>query len=282
MVGLVLFIGIASGVEFVFGIREAVRMSPLAAIAVAAIPGLLWLYYFHEKDRYEPEPVHLVFGVYLLGAFVAGPLAQFVIGQAAPLIPLSARSLSPLAFDRVVFALLIVGVAQEVLKYATVRYSIYLSAEFDEPVDGIVYMTAVGTGFATWENYHYFQGLDHQVFLSTGAAHAVVTTLAHACFAGVMGYFLGRAKFIAETTARRAITLVIGLVAASLLSGGFHLVETMVSTSGMGTAPWRGVAWAAGFTLAVFLVISVLMRRLLDVSPFREDSSAEPGAEAAP
>ena len=46
----------------------------------------------------------------------------------------------------------------------------------------------MGTGFAVWINYHRLQGMGGSVYLSTGAAQTVVTTLAHASFAGWLGY----------------------------------------------------------------------------------------------
>src|SRR5690606_12710960 len=115
--------------------------------------------YFYAQDRHEPEPKHYVAGIYLLGAFVAAPLAGFLVDLAAPASRPGVVALAPLAAGPVVWALLVVAVAQELSKYLVVRYTVYLTAEFDEPMDGIVYMTAAGIGFATYENYQYLQGL---------------------------------------------------------------------------------------------------------------------------
>jgi RsiW-degrading membrane proteinase PrsW (M82 family) len=264
LAGLLVFIGAAWAAEKILGLTEPVHLSPLEAIALSCVPALLWLGYFYLQDRNEPEPKHFVFGVYLLGAFVAAPLASFLSGT---LFPVAAPSSARLTAPNVVAAVLSVGLAQELCKYLVVRYSIYLSPEFDEPMDGIIYMTAAGIGFATAENVRYLQGLDGTVFLSTGAMNAVVTTLAHACFAGFLGFALGRARFQATTPAARSLLLVSGLVMAAVLNGVFNLLERIVKTSGMEVQPWRGVAFAAVFAGVVFGGVFLLMRRQLAASP---------------
>ncbi len=267
--GLLAFVGGAYAIEQFRSVDGSTHLSSLAAIALSAIPALLWLGYFYVQDLHEPEPKEFVLGVYLLGAFVAGPVSDFIIAQVLPDTGAAATSLTQFGGDRLVRTFLVIGMAQELCKYVAVRYTIYLSPEFNEPMDGIVYMSAAGIGFATYANYHYFQGLQGQVFLTTGAAHAVVTTLAHACFAGVLGYALGRAKFSTGSWSGRSMTLLLGLLAAVLLNGQFSLVQGVVNTAGLELHPWRGVAYAAGFAGIVFLVTSVLMRRHLAASPFR-------------
>jgi RsiW-degrading membrane proteinase PrsW (M82 family) len=280
VLGLLAFVGIAYAVEQAYTLDRAVRLSPLAAIAMSAVPAMLWLAYFYEQDRHEPEPKYFVFGVYLLGAFFAGPVAEFTVEQVMP-VSAAPRTFDAFSIDRLVYAFLVLGLAQELCKYVAVRYTIYLSQEFDEPMDGIIYMTAAGIGFATYENYHYFMRLEGDILLTTGAAHAVVTTLAHACFAGVLGYALGRAKFSRARPNIRSLTLLLGLLAAVFLNGQFYLVESVIKTRGLALHPWRGVAYAAGFAAVIFFVTSLLMRRQLAISPFRPgaDGSA-PGGDS--
>ena len=163
---------------------------------MAGIPAILWLGFFYLMDRHEPEPKQLVarrLRPRLPDRRAARRLRHRPRGAATSR---SSSQTSPaLSLDRILYAVLIAGLAQEMCKYAVVRYTIYMSREFDEPMDGIVYMMACGTGFAVWVNYHRLSGQGHEVYLSTGAAQAVVTTLAHASFAGALGYVMGRAKF---------------------------------------------------------------------------------------
>lgn len=274
VLGLLGFVGLTYLVELIRGPSATIHLSPLAAVVLAAAPALLWLSYFYLQDRHEPEPKSYVLGVFLLGAFVAGPLASFFIDSVVG-NPIGGRSLERFGADRLLHAFLVVALTQELCKYLVVRYTIYLSPEFDEPMDGIIYMTAAGIGFATYENVHYFQALQH-VFLTTAAARAVVATLAHACFAGVLGYALGRAKFSRLRPPLRNATLLAGLIVAAALNGQFALVEDVVQSGGMSSHPWRGVAYAAGFAAVIFFATSILMRRLLAISPFApRDETAE-------
>jgi hypothetical protein len=105
--------------------------------------------------------------------------------------------------------------------------------------------------------------------------NTVVTTLAHACFAGVLGYALGSAKFSVAPPLSRGASLFLGLCAAAALNGVFTALEDRVTLAGVSAgAAWRGLAWAAGFSATVFFVVSMLMKRQLAVSPFRHASKA--------
>src|SRR5512139_2425734 len=261
--GLVGFVLIAWLVELVAGIDHAVHLGPLLAAVMACIPAVFWLGFFYLMDRHEPEPNQLVVGVSVLGTLIAGPLADFVQYQAVPTAALELHGLDPLSLDRIIYAVLIAGLAQEMCKYAVVRYTVYLSHEFDEPMDGIVYMMACGTGFAVWINFHRMASQGHSVDLSTAAAQAVVTTLAHASFAGVLGYVMGRAKFSRRSAPLRGLLLMLGLLGAATLNGQFAVVESWIIQSGMAQHPWRGVGYAALCAIAVFSVIWFLTQQLL-------------------
>jgi len=267
--GLVGFVLIAWLVELVLGLHEAVNLGPVLAAAMAGIPAVLWLGFFYLMDRHEPEPKQLVIGVCVLGALIAAPLANFLRYQAVPPIALAVHGLSSFSLDRVLYAVLVVGLSQEMCKYAVVRYTIYMSREFDEPMDGIVYMMACGTGFAVWANYHRLSEQNHEVYLSIGAAQAVVTTLAHASFAGLLGYVMGRAKFSRRSAPIRGTLLMLGLLVSAALNGQFTLIASWVVQRGMAQHPWYGVGYAAASAAAIFAVIWIVSQRLLAVSPFR-------------
>lgn len=268
--GLVGFVLVCWLGELVAGLDRPVHLGPALAALMAGIPAMLWLGFFYLMDRHEPEPKQLVVGVCLLGTLIAAPLADFVQYQAVPPLAVEQHGLDALALDRILYAVLVAGLTQEMCKYAVVRYTIYMSREFDEPMDGIVYMMACGTGFAVWLNYHRLSGQGHQVWLSTGAAQAVVTTLAHASFAGVLGYVMGRAKFSRRSAPVRGALLMLGLLGAATLNGSFTVVENWLEQSGMALHRWRGVFWAAVSASAVFAVTWFVSQRLLARSPFRD------------
>jgi RsiW-degrading membrane proteinase PrsW (M82 family) len=279
--GLVGFVVVAWLAELVAGIHHPVHLGPLVAGVVAGVPAVLWLGFFYLMDRHEPEPKQLVAGVCVLGALIAAPLADFVQFQLVPPIAIETQDLDAFSLDHVLYAMFIAGLAQEMCKYAAVRYTVYLSREFDEPMDGVVYMMACGTGFAVWVNYHRLSGQGHEVILSIGAAQAVVTTLAHASFAGVLGYVLGRAKFTRRSALVRGLFLMAGLLLAAALNGQFSVVETWLQQTGMDQHPWRTVVYAAGVASAVFLALWMMSQRLLARSPFRPTAGGPASANAA-
>jgi len=270
--GLVGFVVVAWLAELISGLHRPVDLGPLLAGLMATIPAVLWLGFFYLMDRYEPEPKQLVAGVCVLGALVAAPLADFVHYQAVPPLALELHGLSAISLEHVIEAVFVIGLSQEVCKYAVVRYTIYMSREFDEPMDGIVYMMACGTGFAVWVNYHRLSG-QGQVILSTAAAQAVVTTLAHASFAGFLGYVMGRAKFSQRTPFLRGTLIMGGLLGAAAFNGLFTIVDSWLTPSGMGQEAWRGVFFAALCATAVFGVIWAVSHNALARSPFRKDSA---------
>jgi RsiW-degrading membrane proteinase PrsW (M82 family) len=267
--GLLGFVVFAWLVELVAGLRDPVNLGPVLAAVMAGIPAVFWLGFFYLMDRHEPEPKQLVAGVCVLGALIAAPLADFVRSEFAPPAALGIAGLSAFSLDRVLQAVLVVGLSQEMCKYAVVRYTIYMSREFDEPMDGIVYMMACGTGFAVWVNFHRLSGQNHEVYLSVGAAQAVVTTLAHASFAGVLGYVMGRAKFSRRRAPARGILLMLGLLLAAAFNGQFTLVTGWVVQRGLAVHPWYSVGYAALSAAAIFGIIWLVSQRLLALSPFR-------------
>src|SRR6185436_19396885 len=89
--GLVGFVLVAWLVELVAGIR-AVNLGTM-------LPAVMWLGFFYLMDRHEPEPKQLVAGVCVLGALIAGPLADFVQYQAVPPVALTVPGLSAFSVD---------------------------------------------------------------------------------------------------------------------------------------------------------------------------------------
>ena len=262
LLGLVAFMAAAFLVERGARLDEAVTLGPVARIAFAAAPPLLWVLAFRARDSQELAPKPLVFLLFLAGALVAGPLAAFVLTRALPPDVAAAPVFDRFGAERLVTAFLVVALVQELAKYLIVRYSVYPLPELAEPVDGLVYMTAVGLGFAAHRNHEYLTALEGDVVLSIAAARTVATTLGHACFAAVLGLAMGWAKFSPLGPWRRSLVLLAGLLGTVLLSGLFATVEGAIAAPGLGFAPWRGVAFAFGFAATVFIAVSFPLRRI--------------------
>ncbi len=229
----------------------------IAGIVLALVPALLWLFFFYQQDRLEPEPKGAVVGVFILGALLAQAVGIPLIEEV-----FDVRRWLPIGtWSHILGSILIVGFTQEFLKYIAVRYSIYPTIEFDERVDGVVYGTAAGLGYATLLNLRYVVD-SGGVNLQAGVIRIVVTALAQASFAGLSGYFLGRAKFEEEPV----WWLPGGVTLAALLNGLFTYVRGEITTTGLslsggGVNPWPGLILAALVAGATFALLFYLIRR---------------------
>jgi RsiW-degrading membrane proteinase PrsW (M82 family) len=221
------------------------------------IPVVGWLAFFYSRDRYDPEPKGLLFRLFLIGALpvaiAAGALngiAEAVLGAA--LIPL-----------------VVAPLVEETLKFVAMTAVTARHRAFDEPIDGMIYGSTVGLGFAATENILYLFGAYlgvtpagvqipgcaglscvGQVAFVRGTGSAVL----HALATGVAGYVLAR-----RIPSRRPWS---ATVPAVLAAAALHAL------------------WNALFYVALVIPIAVyvvLARRSLAASPFRATQLAPRG-----
>ncbi len=229
----------------------------LAGVLLAVVPAALWLVFFYLQDLLEPEPKRYVIGVFLIGMLLAGAIGIPLVRDVFRVQDWLGESW----LTNLLGSILVIGFTQEFLKYAAVRYSVYLLPEFDERMDGILYGTAAGLGYATLLNIHYVVD-SGGVNLQIGIVRIVITALAQASFAGISGYALGRAKFEEEPV----WWLPLGVTIAAVLNGLFTVIlggvtRTSAMVTGRAAAPWLGLLWAAVMALGVLAVLLYLMRR---------------------
>lgn len=176
----------------------------LLLLLVSLLPALFWLYIFYQMDR-DKEPWPLVLRSFFLGALMVLP-AGFL---ETPFSPLFARGalLFPLTF--------LLGFLEEGLKLLPVLIFLYPHEEFNEVCDGILYVLAAGLGFAFLENLFYSLLYGLPVVL----VRAFLTTLAHATFSGISGFYLGLSRIYSE---RAPFLIVGGLLRASFLHGIYN------------------------------------------------------------
>ncbi len=253
IVVLVLFVLLIYGIEQL--LQPLLTGSGLLVVGViiSIVPAFIWLAFFYRRDRLEPEPKQMVFQLFLLGALLAN-------GIGVPLVDgwfdvPNWLSSSPV-WAQLLGGWLIVGMVQAFLVYAAVRFTIYNHVEFDEETDGVVYATAAGIGYATLLNIAFVVN-SGGVALGSGAIRIVLTTLAHAAFAGVIGYFLGRQKF----EKRPLFWMPIGLLLAAAINSLFSYFRSMLSSgsiqaSGGAANPWLGLILAVVLTGIVTALIS--------------------------
>ena len=212
----------------------------LEILVLAVAPSLFLLWFFYTRDKYEREPKRLVaktFAYGLLSPILAFPVELF----GGSIIPQS--DYLPTLFLHV---LLVVGLTEEGVKLICVRLAAYRSNAFNEVMDGIVYTAAAALGFATVENvlYALTRGLGATLI------RAVTSVPGHALLGGIMGYYVGAAKF---TPSKETDLTLEGLVIAMILHGLYDFVIFAFPT------PWN-------LSLTVLLLISmaVILRQLMN------------------
>ncbi|MBK7877455.1 MAG: PrsW family intramembrane metalloprotease [Planctomycetes bacterium] len=173
-------------------------------------PGLAWMVHVARKDDWEREPWRILLAVFALGA-----LSAFLIAFQRPRI----EAFWP-AFDgegaRWVDAFLVTALSEELAKLAAVALGALWPAEWDEPMDGLVYGAAAGFGFAGIENAYFLaaEGLEFGV-----VARVFTAMLAHACFTGSGAFLLGLARLAGG---RRAAWLALLGVCAAVVPHGVY------------------------------------------------------------
>jgi RsiW-degrading membrane proteinase PrsW (M82 family) len=161
-------------------------MDLLILLAIALAPGVAIGLYIYLKDKHEREPIGLLLRAFFFG-FLAVLVTFIVTEQINRFITIDEKDLT----EQALHAFIIVALVEELSKFAFVRGVLYNNVNFNEPFDGIVYSVMVGMGFATFENLFYV----FEDGVGVGIFRMFTAVPAHGCFAVLMGYFLGKAKF---------------------------------------------------------------------------------------
>ena len=231
----------------------------LLIIPLAITPGiaLAILVYFH--DKYEKEPFRLLRNSFLFGMLSVVPAVIVELLEGAVGFNENGHIIKTFFY-----AMIGVGLVEELSKYFFVRVYAYSKAAFNEPFDGIVYSVMVAMGFATAENILY--SISHDT--GTMVLRMFTAVPLHATCGVIMGFFMGLAKFRA-----RPITYIfIGLLLATLAHGAYDFF--------LFQQDYPLLTVLAFVSLAISIVFSYLaIRGARKRSPFIHGSSIEKTTE---
>lgn len=204
MAGLLLIVFIAYIIENTISPSFNKTLLTVISVIIALIPPLLWLTIFYRQDRLNPEPKSFVFKTMLLGALIQKaiytPIIAFVFsGNTSGITSIGGR---------LIINIILIAIIQESIKLISVRYSIYPSKEFDEVIDGIIYGSALGLGFAAMTN---IGGIitSGGAMLTNVTALVVIETFAHASITGLSCYILGVSKYSKFNILRLPLAIII-------------------------------------------------------------------------
>jgi RsiW-degrading membrane proteinase PrsW (M82 family) len=220
------------------------------AVIFSLLAALFWLRWFRKKDKYEKEPERLIFLAFFAGVLATLPsvfLESFIILR---------NQGSTVILENIFLSFLWVGFVEEFFKYLAVRLTVYHSKQFNEVMDGMIYMVSAALGFASTENVGYMLGFGYSV----GFLRAILAYWAHISFSAILGFYIGKAKI----EGRKNLVLVGFTLAVTLhwLYNSFLVLGTAKSSAGF---LFLGLLiWAFGFVLTL-----VLIKKAQDTSPFR-------------
>ena len=205
-------------------------------LALALAPGAAIALYIYLKDKHEREPLGL-----LLMSFFYGVLSIFVtllVSWPLEILTINKEDVAELFAD----AFFKVALVEEFSKFIFIRFILFRNKNFNEPFDGIVYAVMVGMGFATLENIVYV----YQYGMATGITRMFTAVPAHACFAVLMGYFIGLAKFNPK---KNLYFTLLALIAATVFHGLYDYFLFITFVPGI----WIGAA--------ISLIVAIILSR---------------------
>ena len=198
-------------------------MIMLLTVLACVLPTLVYVGLIYAADSYEKEPLWLLTAVFIWGAIPAVVLtivaSTFVSGLFDAVVGREWQSLTA--------AVLLAPVVEETLKGAALLGIIlWRRHEIDTVLDGIIYGTMVGMGFAMVENAFYFTSEYQSGGLSAWAVNvffrAFIFGLNHALFSSLFG--LGIA---AALLSRRELVRTLAPVVGWTLAVFLHFIHNL-------------------------------------------------------
>lgn len=226
------------------------RQEQFFGFLFALLPLALWLMNSYLGERRAPQPRERLLTVALLSGLVANAIGiPLVNGFFAVNDWLATAS----ATTRILGYTLTIGIVQEFLKYAVMRYSVWPDA-FRTRSDGIAYALACGLGYATALNISF--ALISPLNPTSMALRVAETTLSQLAISTIVGYFLAELKLVNNPAilsmpgALLLAALITGL--STVIRGG--LVVGAISPASATSAGLSGSTALQGLGMAVFLV----------------------------
>ena len=194
-------------------------------LILAMGPGIAIVLYIYWRDRNDRETFRHLGISFLLGILSA---ALSIVTDIF-IEPFQAYYAVPNSIhDKLFKAYIMAAFVEETWKFIMCRWYAYPKKEFNEPLDGIVYMVMVSMGFATIENVLYVFR-DTSNGLSTGILRMFLAVPGHACWGIITGYFLGLAKFKSRVTG--TMYVLAGLSIAIFLHGTYDAALFLQETT---------------------------------------------------
>jgi protease PrsW len=247
-----------------------------------AIPALVAMWLVDRLDAKRPEPRRTRRLVVFWGMVSVIPalVLEMVLSS-----QVGARLEPQVTYQGASFQAFIVAAAvEEACKIAVVYWVVWRRPEFDERMDGIVYASRAGLGFALIENVMYLLGqhsLQGQIVV--WVERALLAVPGHAMWTGMIGALAARRRFD-----RRGLGLLGGYLLAVAFHGAYDLsvfVQQPLRLEGHAAIAGLVLLGPILLTVLAFVVVRGMARTALhldDVDAAHVASQAAIAAAAAP
>ena len=192
--------------------KDVIPLLKLAALALSPI--FICAIYIFIRDKYEKEPVKLLFTGVLYGAFITAPIVH-TQNFVTLFIPNAGWLMETFYLTFIVAALV-----EEGYKFLLLFFLVWRNRNFNERFDGIVYGAFISLGFAGIENVLYVFNPELGG-VETGLMRAVFSVPGHAIFGIMMGYYFALMKFEPQ---RRFRLLLLAYFVPWALHGTFNFI----------------------------------------------------------
>jgi RsiW-degrading membrane proteinase PrsW (M82 family) len=188
---------------------------------------MIYLLFIRAIDLYEREPLRYVVPVFVWG-FAVATTVSLAFNTLFQLTLSSVTSVKAADFYTAVISAPVVEESSKGLALLLIFFFAYFARrrsgliEFAGVMDGIVYGSAVGFGFALAEDLLYYAQFGPETFL----VRRIFGGFAHAAFTSLTGIGIGLMPFV-HNRMLKPISALLGLMAAILLHATFNFTATL-------------------------------------------------------
>ena len=229
----------------------------LLLLFLSIIPAVFLLWYFERQDKGRKEPLHLKWKIFRWGVFVTIVAAVIELNIEDIYYSLNITPSSHFWIYIALSSFVTAAFVEEALKLWVVKTHVYKDKHFDEIMDGVTYTIIASLGFATLENILYvFDG-----GIGLAITRALISVPAHAMFSGIMGYYIGKARFSMAQGTDGKIMLK-GFLLAVFYHGLFNFLLFTES-------------WPVGLVFPLLLIMWAHLRHLIKKAHFEDKTVNE-------
>jgi protease PrsW len=228
-------------------------LNVLIAILGGFIPAILWLWFWLQEDKQNPEPKKIIIKTFFLG-MIAVPFAvvfQYVVSRFF-FNNLEIQEMFVVSFFLGLIGIFIFALIEEIVKYIAANKSGLSDKANNEPIDPVIYMITAAIGFSALENTLYILNPlllnDTTTAFITGNFRFIGATLLHIASSAIFGIFLS--FYYSQKKKFKAPYIFWGILFATVL----HTIFNLFIIKGK---EFTGIAFLTVWIITIVIIISL-------------------------